>query len=65
MAGRITVEVVEVMVPEGGMAVIRMKGLADKVMMEVGGKRRRGKAEVDCQVNDGRGTRYIARVMKY
>ena len=65
MADRVTMGAVEVMVPEVGMAAIRMKGLADKVMMEVGGKRRRGKAEVDCQVNDGRGTRYIARVMKY
>lgn len=65
MARRITMEVVEVMVPEGGMAIIRTRGLVDKVTMEVGGKRRRGKAEVDCQVNDGRGTRNIARVLKY
>ncbi len=59
MADRVTLGVVEVMVPEVGMAAIRMRGLVDRAMMEVDGTRRRGKAELDCQMGDGRGTRII------
>lgn len=63
MADRVTMGAVEVMVPEVGMAAIRMRGLADRATMEVGGKRRPGKAELDCQMSDGRGTSIIG--MKY
>jgi len=58
-ADRVTMGVVEVMVPEVGMAAIRMRGLVNRAMMEVGGMRRRGKAELDRQMSDGRGTRII------
>ena len=59
MADRVTLGVVEVMVPEVGMAAIRMRGLVDRAMMEVDAMRRRGKAELDCQMGDVRGTRII------
>ena len=58
MAHRAILEVVE-----GGMVSIRMRGLADRDMMEVGGKRRRDKAELDFRTSDGRGTSIIG--MKY